>query len=192
MIEEAVAPLDAYATAKPDEPTFTLQGGDPLGAPLVRLWSILARLRAGVFQPASLKMWLDGVVEVANNHRTGEDERERDSLLVRATAAEEVSWTMDDYAQGRHAEALVLEVLTEVEQKPLEEIARLDLHDLRIKVAQRLSNFSSELVEMTDKLGDRDFDADVLTHMSALADGLKILSDQIEPRRMMKKEAAHG
>ena len=31
--EEILEPaLDAYVTAKPDEPTWTVQGGDPLGA----------------------------------------------------------------------------------------------------------------------------------------------------------------
>ena len=39
-------PLDGLLTAKPGEPIFTLQGGDPLAAPLVREWARQARERA--------------------------------------------------------------------------------------------------------------------------------------------------
>jgi hypothetical protein len=67
---EVVAPLDAYATAKPDEPTFTLQGGDPLAGPLVRTWAFLARRRAG----CSLRA---GIVQRAHRGRDRQQRRAR-------------------------------------------------------------------------------------------------------------------
>jgi hypothetical protein len=99
MTEEVVAPLDAYATAKPDEPVFTLQGGDPLAAPLVRLWAQLARLRTGLGKG----LWPPSFTDAENavlNHDVSHDEKESANLLLRATAAEEVSWAMDAYVNG--------------------------------------------------------------------------------------------
>jgi hypothetical protein len=186
--EEVVAPLDAYTTAKPDEPTFTLQGGDPLAAPLVRAWAFLARRRAGVvrFEQGSFAE----LIEAPIGNSVADDEREKDNLLVRATAAEQVSWTMDAYRKGDHA----TDRPTEAADTHLTELQRIDLHDLRVRVAQKLSNFRCEIEEMHEaltKAGYVDVD-DGVGNMIAMSDlktaayNLKLLNEMIEPRRMMK------
>src|SRR5205085_1542980 len=94
------APLDAYVTAKPDEPTFTLQGGDPLAEPLVQLWAHLARVRTGLLTGDA--DWIYPALKAAchpDSDLSG-NEREVNNLLLRATAAEEVSWAMRDYCRG--------------------------------------------------------------------------------------------
>jgi hypothetical protein len=186
MSEEAevVAPLDAYATAKPDEPTFTLQGGDPLAGPLVRLWASAARVRAGlagnVLEAAS------ALLKTARSHAVEADDREHDSLLVRATAAEQVSWDMDAYLKGNHR----------VEDKPAEgtdthlnELQRIDLHDLKVRIAQKLSSFRCELEELREALEKAGYtELEPLSDMKTAIYNLGLLKDMIEPRRIFQKD----
>lgn len=180
---EVVAPLDAYVTAKPDEPTFTLQGGDPLAAPLVRLWAFFARRRAatvrieeGIFAE---------LIEAGIGHRVEHDERERDNLLVRATAAEQVSWEMDSYSRGE----INADVPTTAADTHLTELQRIDLHDLRVRAAQKLNNFHSELIDMREALQRAGFtDMEPLSDLKTAAYNLRLLNEMIEPRRLMKKD----
>jgi hypothetical protein len=72
---------DAIETAKPDEPLFAIQGGDPLGPKTVQFWADEARKLA----------------------RETDDEKERDRLLRKASMAEEVVWAMKDYQAGVEA-----------------------------------------------------------------------------------------
>ena len=181
--EEVVAPLDAYATAKPDEPTFTLQGGDPLAPALVREWALLARVRAGLIPDAS--GILGQALEAAAMHSVRDDERERDSLLVRATAAEEVSWAMDAYQKGEHA----TDKPSEAQDTHLDELQRIDLHDLKVRVASKLSNFRCEMIEMCEALEKAGFtDEEPRADFKTLAYNLGLLNQMIEPRRLFKKD----
>lgn len=174
-------PLDAYATAKPDEPTWTVQGGDPLSAPLLRVWAAFARLMAGVVTPGVL----DGIfaeLRTAANNNLPENERDIDGLLIRATRTEEVSWDMDAYRKGgNHAEARV-----EAADDTPEELARIDLHDLRVRSTQKINNMVAELKEIDEELAKRGF-TDARCYDSHLIVGrLQDLSHVIEPRRVMK------
>lgn len=179
------APLDAYVTAKPDEPVFTLQGGDPLAAPLVRLWAWMARGRAGICQPKNL-MSHAGVaclIEIVEKHSVADDERERDNLLLRATAAEQVSWAMDDYVKGNHG----VDRPSEAEDTHLTELQRIDLHDLKVRAAQKLSNHRSEVLGIREALIERGYeDAAVVDRLIAVEKELKALNEAIEPRRIFK------
>src|SRR3982750_1163012 len=96
---DEIAPLDAYVTAKPNEPTWTVQGGDPLGGPLLRIWAVFARIQAGVIPEQGTEFVYEQILKAANNNPP-ENERERDELLIRATKTEEVSWSMDTYRSG--------------------------------------------------------------------------------------------
>jgi hypothetical protein len=179
---EVVAPLDAYATAKPDEPTFTLQGGDPLAGPLVRTWAFLARRRAGLarFEQGSFSE----LIEAAIGNSVEHDEQEHNNLLVRATAAEQVSWSMDDYRRGNHH----TDKPTEAADTHLNELQRIDLHDMKVRIAQKLSSFAGAMVEMAQELSDRGYqDEDTLEHMAQVSGFLRSLNETIEPRRIMKK-----
>lgn len=182
--EEVVAPLDAYATAKPDEPTFTLQGGDPLAPPLVRMWALLARRRAGLLRFGGEGDFSE-LIEAAIGNDVSSDERERESLKVRATAAEEVSWAMDAYQKGEHA----TDKPSEAQDTHLNELQRIDLHDLKVRVASKLSNFRCEMIEMCEALEKAGFtDEEPRADFKTLAYNLGLLNQMIEPRRLFKKD----
>lgn len=79
--KEQVGTYDAIETAKPGEPLFPLQGGDPLGPVCVMFWAWKARKLARTLDPDA-------------------DAKEIARLLRKASAAEEVAWAMKDYQQG--------------------------------------------------------------------------------------------
>lgn len=176
MSEEIVAPLDAYATAKPDEPVFTLQGGDPFAGPLVRLWACMARRRAGV--PGKIPS--DDLTRIAREH-AAPNEREQTNLLVRATAAEEVSWEMDGYLKGEAVQHEDEETLSD----EIDEKARIDLFDYRVRSAQKMQDMIATLVDMSDELHKRGHH-DGIVAMKRIANQLRNTSGLIEPRRIMK------
>lgn len=70
---------DAIQTAKPNEPLFPIQGGDPFGPPTVLHWVSLCR-RAGMEE---------------------EDPKRAEHLLQKATDAEQVAWQMQAYQRGQ-------------------------------------------------------------------------------------------
>ena len=76
--KERPGDYDGMETAKPGEPVFTVQGGDPLGPLTVMFWAWKARQLA----------------------RTLDDDKARDRLQRKATAAEEVAWAMRAYQRG--------------------------------------------------------------------------------------------
>jgi hypothetical protein len=182
--KEHPAPLDAFETAKADEPIWTVQGGDPLGPPLLRLWAIMARVRAGIASPNLLAQWLSGVKEVAESHSVKNDQREVDNLLVRATATEEISWAMDDYACGRHRQP---DKPTEAVDTHLDELERIDLHDARVKASQRINNMVAELAEIDEALIKHDFTDARCANIHMIISELKNLGYVIEPRRIVKE-----
>jgi hypothetical protein len=140
------APLDAYATAKPNEPTFTLQGGDPVAAELVRLWALLARFRAQAITGQA--EWIDPVLLAAS--RAIITDREADELLLRATQAEEVSWEMDSYRADQATEE-------REEVKPIDDFAKLDIYDIRQRLSSFLSNFVGTVTEYKNELVKREW-----------------------------------
>ena len=177
-------PLDAYVTAKPDEPTWSVQGGDPLGGPLLRIWAAFARIQAGVIKPGVV----DGIfAELLNaaNKNPPENDRERTGLLIRATQTEEVSWTMDEYRAGRTGADIDPNVPLE---NSLDEKARLDLHDRRVHAAQTVNNMVAELNDISQAMTQFDF-GDPLDHilLRETVENLKTLSGWLEPRRLFQR-----
>lgn len=73
--KDALGVYDAIETAKPGEPLFPIQGGDPLG-------------------PATVLFWADEARKLA---RGMDDEKARDRLLRKAYSAEQVAWRMQAY-----------------------------------------------------------------------------------------------
>lgn len=173
---EIVAPLDAYATAKPDEPTWTVQGGDPLGAPLLRLWSQLARIMCGQISPTSFDP--NEAVNAALETELP-NVAEQDELLKRATLTEEISWDMDAYRKGQATDA---EPETSGEKLSVDE--RLDLYDLRNFAASRLNNAVGELTEIYDRLQAAGFeDADVFNALRSSRLALASASKRVRVQR---------
>lgn len=136
------APLDAFESAKPDEPIWTVQGGDPLGAPLLRIWAHFARIQAGIVEGGKLDGWFEQILKAAQKHRP-EEQQKRDDLLVRASATEDISFDMDAYLRGDKTE------IAEIKQTAME---RMDLYDTRRRFASRISSFFSEMNDFKDEL----------------------------------------
>lgn len=185
--DDPVAPLDAYVTAKSGEPTFTLQGGDPLAAPLVNFWAQLARLRAGVIPRSELaECYATNCVAAAVENSVADNEREAENLAVRATAAEVVSWDMAAYLKG-HPETSSLTEGPAISK--LDEPLRLDLHDIRVRGAGALNNAVYEIDTLVDKLAEFGYNEDkVQWQLRKLAVELEMLANDVEPRKMMKRD----
>jgi hypothetical protein len=135
------APLDAYESAKPDEPIFTLQGGDPLAAPLVRMWAYLARVMAGL--PGDVAM-IDAPIYVAKMNSIAHDPAKCEELLTRATQAEQVSWHMDGYRRGETSTAEMVARMNDLD--------KLDVYDVRRRAVSTISAFFSDLNDYREQL----------------------------------------
>lgn len=77
--KDQVGTYDAIETAKPGEPLFPLQGGDPVAPDTVLFWAEQTRAFALTLS---------------------EDDKRRAKLLRKATDAEAVAWAMRDYQAG--------------------------------------------------------------------------------------------
>jgi hypothetical protein len=154
--------LDGFERAKPDEPIFTLQGGDPLGVEMTQLYIEKRRERA-------LQL---------------EDDKERRAELLRCTEAERTLWAMQEYLRGNHEDEA-----PEQSEQP-DEPAAIDLHDYRVRAAQRISGMRCDLVEIRDELTERRGWAPIRgnwwSQATTLADLLASLGDKVEPRRLFK------
>jgi hypothetical protein len=158
--------LDAYRTAEPDEPVFTLQGGDVLAHETLKFY-IENRRRAAVDLPHS---------------------RHRENELKRCTEAEEVLWAMKSYFKGER------QTLHNVEtESRLAEAEALDLHTYRVYCAGRLSNAFSEMNEMVGKLRTLGWDdGSVLNSLHNEIVALRALFNEIEPRPGMRIDNVHN
>jgi hypothetical protein len=179
---EAVAPLDAYVTAKPDEPTWTAQGGDPLAAPLLRVWAHFARIMAGCIPPRGLENIFEQLVKAAQ-HNLPDTEREREALQLRATQTEFISFDMDSYRAGRTA----AEDPNTPAENTLDDKARLDLHDLRVRYSQKISGMVADLAEIENELLKHEFKEAASIHFTHLMKDLEWIKNVIEPRRLFKR-----
>lgn len=173
--KENPAPLDAYETAKPDEPIFTLQGGDPLAAPLVRLWAYLARVRAGLRGDVS---WIDTPLYAAKQSGVEHDEEQCRDLLIRATAAEQISWHMDGYRRG--------EITLISELKEITDFNKLDIYDIRRRCSSCITNFFSAMDEYRTELIARGFmeaESELDNSIQASILALRSIDSHIEIKR---------
>ncbi len=169
------APLDAYETAKSSEPIWTVQGGDPLGAPLLRIWAHFARIQAGVITSGTLDAWFEQILRAANTHPPKND-AERDEFLTRATATEEISWAMDAYLRGDKQE-----VKTE---KRVTAMQRIDLFDARRRCVQRIHNAIAELEQFKGELETFGFMWEELGYaFFSVEEDMKGLARAVEVRR---------
>lgn len=153
--------FDAVVTAKPGEPIFTLQGGDPLGADTVLHWVKLARKAAMV----------------------DEDERRASKLLERATVAETVAWAMRDYRAGVEANPELVEDEPDVEDVPPSE-AESDRRTRLIRGAEKLHAAVAAIVEVANILDEVEFmDGTTEAELRGFAALVKNAATQVEPRR---------
>jgi hypothetical protein len=179
-MSEIAEALDAHETAKPGEPTFTLQGGDPLASVLVRLWAIMARIQAGRLSKASALEMESAAYNIASKNKVT-TERELNDLLKRATLAEEVSWDMEAYCKGQSG-ADEPETLGE---KSLTVEDKLDIYDLRRRGTAYCRSVVGELTELHDALEAKGYGSDAMEH----ADQLNALINIRQARRLLLEVA---
>jgi len=152
--------FDAFETAKPGEPIFTLQGGDPLAPDLVLAWAKMAR----------------GIGMILQDSATTEQEmREAEEYLIKASSAEHIAWSMAEYQAG------VLIEQEEQETKP-ETREALDLQDKRLFHARRLDNAVHEVTLARDFAADHPVEDEVET-LSKAQILLRHAASLIRPRR---------
>lgn len=175
--------FDALETAKPDEPIFVVQGGDPLGPPTVQFWADAARKearrimdghRAG-FEPAD---------ERDEYKPTSIDERDADKLLRKATNAEQVSWTMKAYQRGdvqpsggRASYNDLPEVLT------ADGVDRAAKRRSSIAMVGQLQNSLAIAFEVAEGLSKLDLHPETEAKIRGAVTALQEAAREVEPRR---------
>lgn len=170
------SPLDAFDTAKPDEPIWTVQGGDPLGAPLLRIWALFARIQAGRIPEQEVNYVFEQIRGAASNNPP-KNTKAGNELLIRATETEQISWSMDEYRKGQVSEE-------QVQVKRIDDFERMDIFDVRRKTAERISAFFSELNDLREELLKREWltwklDVEIQTEI----DHLRKLMEKLDVKR---------
>lgn len=162
---EHPGPFDAFETAKPGEPIFTLQGGDPLSPPTILHWAGLART-AAVAEP---------------------DPEKARKLLVKATNAEVVAWTMRAYQRGEVELSGQDHRATYLDKSPdsVEGIEAAKRHGILVGAARRLDNAVAECLAAAEEIEGLGLTDDATALRATAYDILKPIAANIEPRRDM-------
>nr|WP_047169709.1 NaeI family type II restriction endonuclease [Sphingomonas sp. Y57] len=152
---------DAFETAKPGEPIFTLQGGDPLAPPTILHWADLAR----------------GVARQ-------ETKQERaDALFKKAANAELVAWAMAEYQRGDDYEA-------QQQARAADEAAMtVEANVVLARGVDRLHNAIAEALELADNPAMDRFVKE-RGRLRSAAEMLRGVARVIEPRRHMREQSA--
>lgn len=180
--KENPSPLDAYATAEPTEPTFTLQGGDPLAASLVRLWAYLTRVRTGMRGDVA---WIATPIYAAESSSVEDDKEQCKNLLKRATEAEQISWYMDGYRRGETSLA--------EQVKELSDLEKLDIYDVRRRCATSIHYFWSELKGYQERLTEFGFmEPELDNSIEGVVLALRSISDKIGINKKTFNEEFYG
>lgn len=171
---ERAGEYDAIETAKPGEPLFPLQGGDPFAPECVLLWAQRAREAADR---------LSAEAEITTAKRAVEKlTAEADKLRRKATAAEEVAWAMQEYQRGD-----VAPPVPDVDDG--DEVQRSEIAALSA-ICDRIYNSEAELTEAADalhKIGGHDVGTSKLRD-AAICAGQAVRA--AEPRRHLQGRAA--
>lgn len=150
---------DAIASAKPDEPLFPIQGGDPFGPPTVLHWAALARA-------AALR----------------EENREKaERLLRKASDAEHVAWAMISYQRG--AEELTGNRATYSDRTETLADEGRKRRETLIRGTARLHNALAEALEVAAQLAKLRVHPEDEVRIREAAEALKEAAFNIEPRR---------
>jgi hypothetical protein len=164
--KERLGSYDAIETAKPGEPLFPVQGGDPFGPDTVLHWAGLCRA--------------EGLRLAALRSRRQQERGEH--LLRKATAAEQVAWAMCEYQRSEGAEAA-----PEPEQVAhTVEVARE--REVRIRATDRLHNLTAEVAEVAEVLRGLGHEhVPTALRLEAASAVLREAAGVVEPRRGMER-----
>jgi hypothetical protein len=158
---------DGLVSAKPGEPLFTVQGGDPFGPPTVLHWVSLARA-AGMAEP------------------NGKKARR---LLRKATDAEAVAWAMNSYQRGEMSQEQPVGRAPSYSGHTLtdEADAAQRRHQVLANGATKLHSALAEALLVAEALAKlREFPAAEVRIRDAVA-SLKESAFEIEPRRQLQR-----
>jgi hypothetical protein len=158
--KERPGSYDAIATAKPDEPLFPIQGGDPFGPQTVLYWAQLAR--AGAMKEI--------------------DPNKASRLFRKATEAELVAWSMLEYQRG-HAQPEARRARYNDDQPAKEETAARTEREALIKGADKLQSLLSEALGVAETLAQFRTHPEQEVKIRDAAAMLREAALEIEPRR---------
>lgn len=151
---------DAIETAKPDEPLFPIQGGDPFGPATVLHWVDLAR-SAGLAE---------------------QDRKKAEALLRKAAQAEEVAWAMMSYQRGEKDMAGTRATYSDdVIVGETEE--RRTAREAMIIGAGRLNNALAMVVDVADQLARHKVHPLEEVVLREAVEQIRAVALAIEPRR---------
>jgi len=151
---------DALETAKPGEPIFVLQGGDPLAPATIVHWADLARAAARV---------------------ETKPDRAR-ALLKKAASAEFAAWAMQDYQRGDDFEA------RQQAKADDEATMTVEANVILARGCDRLHNAIFEALELADSPAMDAFLKE-RGRLRAAAEMLRSVAKAIEPRRHLRERA---
>lgn len=169
-------PFDAFESAKPDEPIFTLQGGDKWAPELVLVWARKARTEALAVEESKPARALE--------------------LKLRATSAEGIAWNMQAYQKGYPADSNESEAYTQSrsEAAGLEvdgALRQLVRHKTLVQLNRDLSDAVARIAGAEEALASlREEESEalpVLVRKGALAElarQLKLLAGRLLPQRV--------
>lgn len=160
--KDRLGEYDAFETAKPGEPLFALQGGDP-------------------FAPATILHWAD----LARTAARKEAKPDRAAALFRKAAnAELVAWAMEEYQRGVDYEA-------GQEARAADEAAMaIDSNVVLARGVDRINNAIYELLELADHEA-MDAHTPERGRLREAAAILRAVAKRIEPRRHMREGRDH-
>lgn len=175
---------DAWLTAEPEEPTFTLQGGDPLGSALALLWAQLARLAVLHRGDNRVDASLFNCVQIAKDMHKFLSEADKTDLLKRATSAEVKAWDMDAWRKGTLQSSGAEGVKASAKISSTE---NTDLHDALQRACAMLSQMRSQIREANELLADKGYnDGDGFIALGKLYDHATQVYNQLQPREDRK------
>lgn len=180
MSDPETEDYDAHQTLKPQEPPFTIQGGDPLAPPTVLHWAELARARARWILNggrAGFQAEHDG----EEYSPTPQDMIDADVLLRKATSAEMVAADMIAYQRG---EVDVPETRASYSDFELPEgFDRMAIRKALIRGSASLQNARAIAKEVEERLAGIGIHLDQQVRIGAAVEALGEVALAIDPRR---------
>lgn len=155
--KDRLGDYDAIETAKPGEPLFPIQGGDPFGPPTVLHWARLCR-EAGMAA-------------------TKPEEAER--LLRKASQAEGVAWMMLDYQRGLDRDPRA----STYHDTTADYLAGADQRAALIRGSTRLHNMVADTLPVAEMLARFRVHPEQEVRIREAVAALKEAALLIEPRR---------
>ncbi len=152
---------DAISSAKPGEPLFPIQGGDPLGPPTVLYWADLCR-KAGLKES---------------------DPKKVEHALRKASDAEHVAWTMMAYQRGEVQPEMRRATYTDTPSVVHVAQEGRQQREALIHGSGRLHNALSEAQEVADMLARLKVKPEQEVKVREAVALLKEAAFEIEPRR---------